>query len=145
MSNEEEERRQWACPPATGTFDGTDLGLLDPSNEDERELLILAEHPELLKAVRDDVDEIELNGQVMSPRLHITLHRVVLNQLWNGDPPEVWQTVLRLQSLGYERHEILHMLMTSCPDVSIGRSRTSQQKRRPQAKGAKRRGSRRRK
>jgi hypothetical protein len=38
------------------------------------------------------------------------MHEIVANQLWDDDPPEAWRTVLRLQALGYERHEILHML-----------------------------------
>jgi hypothetical protein len=46
----------------------------------------------------------------MNPRLHVAMHEIVANQLWNGDPPEVWETAERLQGLGYERHEILHML-----------------------------------
>jgi hypothetical protein len=109
--NEEEERRQWACPPGTGTIDGINLEILDRSDPDQREFLTGAEHPELRQALNDDVEEIELHGQAMSPRLHMTLHRVVLNQLWDGEPPEAWQTVKRLRGLGYERHEILHMLM----------------------------------
>jgi hypothetical protein len=46
----------------------------------------------------------------MNPRLHVAMHEVVANQMWNADPPEVWETAERLQGLGYERHEILHML-----------------------------------
>jgi uncharacterized protein DUF1841 len=55
-------------------------------------------------------DEIVLQGQKMSPRLHITLHEIVANQLWDDDPPETWETAKRLLADGYERHEVLHML-----------------------------------
>jgi hypothetical protein len=34
----------------------------------------------------------------------------VAKQLWEDDPPEVWQTACQLLDAGYERHEILHML-----------------------------------
>ena len=34
-------------PPAHGIYRGLDLELLDPGNEDERMLLIEAQHPEL--------------------------------------------------------------------------------------------------
>jgi len=87
-----------------------DLGYLDRNDPDERHFLILAEHPELIEAIENDVDEIVLEGNVMSPRLHITMHEVVANQLWDNDPPEAWDTAVRLRGLGYRRHEILHML-----------------------------------
>jgi len=87
-----------------------DLAYLDRNDPDERHFLILAEHPELIEAIENDVDEIVLEGNVMSPRLHITMHEVVANQLWDNDPPEAWETAVRLRELGYSRHEILHML-----------------------------------
>jgi hypothetical protein len=105
----EEERRAFAVPPATGEVDGIDLALLDPSDPDERRLLIEAEHPELREALERD-EEILVGGEPMNPRLHITMHEIVANQLWNDDPPEVWQTAQRLLADGYERHEVLHML-----------------------------------
>lgn len=46
----------------------------------------------------------------MSPRLHITMHEIVANQLWDDDPPVTWETAKRLLTDGYERHEVLHML-----------------------------------
>jgi hypothetical protein len=38
----------------TGEFDGIDLAYLDPNDEDDRRMLILAEHPELQE--RDGAD-----------------------------------------------------------------------------------------
>ncbi len=87
-----------------------ELSLLDPGEADDRHFLILAEHPELQQAVEDDQDEIILHGNLMNPRLHISIHEIVANQLWTDDPPEAWPTAERLMALGYERHEILHML-----------------------------------
>ena len=46
----------------------------------------------------------------MNPRLHLTMHEIVATQLWDDSPPEVWDTAVRLLDVGYERHEILHML-----------------------------------
>lgn len=104
-----EERRAFTVPPATGEVDGIDLALLDPSDPDERRLLIEAEHPELREALERD-EEILVGGEPMNPRLHIAMHEIVANQLWDDDPPESWQTAQRLLAAGYERHEVLHML-----------------------------------
>ena len=109
MSNEA-ARRLWLMPPASGVMDDLDLSLLDPSDEDDRQVLLLAEHPELWDAIQDDRNEIVLNGRVMSPRLHLTLHEVVANQLWHDDPPEMWTTAQRLTNAGHDRHTVLHML-----------------------------------
>jgi hypothetical protein len=38
------------------------------------------------------------------------MHEIVATHLWDDDPPEVWGTAARLLDLGYDRHEILHML-----------------------------------
>lgn len=103
-------RREWLFPPARGRFDGFDLALADPADEDDRRLLISAEHTELAAAVEDDLDEIEIDGRTMSPRLHLLMHEVVANQIWGDDPPEVWTTAERLTAAGFERHDVLHML-----------------------------------
>lgn len=96
----------------SGTVDGIDLALLDPADPDERRLLIEAEHPMLRQALHDDLDEVVLDGQLMNPRLHIALHEIVAERLWTDDPPEAWPTAQRLSALGYDRHEVLHMLMS---------------------------------
>lgn len=46
----------------------------------------------------------------MNPHLHLAIHEVVANQLWDEEPPETWQTARRLDLLGYERHEVFHMI-----------------------------------
>jgi hypothetical protein len=86
-----------------------DLALLDRDDEDERRYLIEAEHPLFAQALRTDA-ELEVGGEPMSPRLHVSMHEIVTNQLWADDPPEVWATAQRLAALGYERHVILHMI-----------------------------------
>lgn len=106
----EEARHHFACPPARGRSQGIELEYLDPADADERRILIEAEHPELHRALRRGDDEIVVGGQPMSPRLHIAMHEIVANQLWDDDPPETWETAQRLVARGYERHEVLHML-----------------------------------
>ncbi len=100
----------------SGTVDGIDLARLDPADPDERRMLIEADHPILRQALQDDVNEIILDGQVMSPRLHIALHEIVAERLWADEPPETWATAQRLTALGYDRHEVLHMLMSVLSD-----------------------------
>jgi hypothetical protein len=106
----EADRRAFACPPASGEVDGIDLGLLDPADEDERKILIEAEHPDLRQALEDDTREVHRGKDVMNPRLHIAMHEIVTNQLWADDPPEMCQTAKRLTDAGHERHEVLRML-----------------------------------
>jgi len=103
-------RRAWLLPPASGVVDGIDLSLLDPEDEGDRHFLLLSEHPELAVAFENDVDEIELDGATISPRLHLAMHEVVANKIWNDDPTEMWSTAQRLTQAGYDRHEVLHML-----------------------------------
>ncbi len=106
----DEERTRFAVPPATGEYLEIDLALLDPADPDERHILIEAEHPELHAALESGRHEIHLRGETINPALHIAMHEVVANQLWDDNPPEVWRTAKRLLAAGYERHEILHML-----------------------------------
>jgi hypothetical protein len=112
-----EERRRFAVPTASGEFHEIDLAYLDPADEDERRILILAEHPELHDAIEAGLDEIHQHGTTINPELHIGMHEIVANQLWDDDPPEVWHTAQRLLSAGYERHEVLHMLASVNSDV----------------------------
>ena len=36
---------------------------------------------------------------------------MIANQLLNDEPPETWQTVQRLAGLGYDWHNVMHMIM----------------------------------
>ena len=106
----DEMRRAFAVQTPRGTFDGLELALLDPADDDDRALLVRAEHPELAQAIERGDQEIVVDDQAIDPTLHLTIHEIVAKQLWDDDPPEVWQTASRLLGAGYERHEILHML-----------------------------------
>jgi hypothetical protein len=122
----EAKRRLFVAPPASGDYDNIDLALLDPADPDERRLLILAEHPELHRAIQADSEEIHINGEPMSPNLHIAMHEIVANQIWDDQPPETWQTAQRLLEAGYERHEMLHMLASVVADDVYGILREGQ-------------------
>lgn len=106
----DEERRQFAVLVAEGEMDGIDLAVLDPADENERRLLIEAEHPELRRALKEGRREIRIGRDIINPVLHIVMHEIVANQLWADDPPEVWATAQRLLADGYDRHEVLHMV-----------------------------------
>lgn len=104
-------RRAFAVPLLTGEYGGVDLGALDPADPDDRKAFIAAEHPEYTGTTSAGARG-PVTGEGVDPALHLTLHEVVATQLWNGDPPETWETAQRLADLGYERHEVLHMLMS---------------------------------
>jgi hypothetical protein len=92
-----------------------ELGLTvdDLSDPDVRALAIEREHPEFGEALEKGDEEVDLGHGPINVRLHLTMHEIVATQLWDDAPPEVWETAERLREAGYERHEILHMLMRS--------------------------------
>jgi hypothetical protein len=103
------DRRSWAVPPGHGTYQGLELERLDPDDEDERTFLLEAQHLDYAEALEQD-EEVIVDGEPMNPRLHVTLHQVVANQLMADEPPETWQTVQQLAGLGYDWHNIMHMI-----------------------------------
>jgi hypothetical protein len=103
------DRRSWAMPAGHGTYRGLALELLDPADEDELTLLIEAQHTEFEGALRRD-EQMAVGGEPFSPRLHITMHQIAASQLLADDPPETWQAVQRLAALGYDWHNIMHMI-----------------------------------
>lgn len=104
------ERLAFAIPPIDDSPDWIEVELLDPADPDDRALLFRAAHPDLDAAITDGRETAVVDGQEINPRLHLAIHEVVANQLIGGDPPEVWATAQRLRRLGYDRHEVLHML-----------------------------------
>ncbi len=106
-------------PSGHGTYQGLDLELLDPADEDQRIFLIEAQHPESEDALRTD-QEMAVGGEPFSPRLHITLHQIVAGQLLADNPPETWQAVQRLATLGYDWHNIMHMIARLVSDDIYG-------------------------
>ena len=94
------DRRSWAIPPAHGTYRGLDLERLNPHDEDELQPLIEAMH---------DGDEPS-DEEEFSPGAHVAMHHAVARQILTDDPPNTWQTVQRLAGLGYDWHNIMHMI-----------------------------------
>jgi hypothetical protein len=86
------------------------VGVEDLADPDVRAAVIRADHPELDRALREGKDELIIDGEPISIRLHLTVHQVLANQLADDDPCEVYLTGRRLLAAGYERHEVLHML-----------------------------------
>ncbi len=109
-------RQVWAIPPRRGTLRGVDLAFLDPSDSDDRSLLVEAEHPEFARALRQHED-VDVDGATVDPRLHLALHEIVAKQLWDGQPPETWAAAQRLTGLGFDRHDVFHALMRAVSDI----------------------------
>ena len=103
------DRRMFAMPYYGTTIGGEDFPKLNAADPDERGLLIRGEHPEYDRALTDPAWEGEIDG--VNPRLHVTMHEVIANQLWANDPPEAWQAARRLRDRGMDRHDVLHELM----------------------------------
>jgi hypothetical protein len=102
------DRRMFAMP-YTGTRIGDeDYPRLDPADPDQRGVLIEGEHPEWHDLLRDPSFDREAAGG--SPRLHLAIHEMIANQLWDDEPPEAWQAAERLLATGADRHEVLHEL-----------------------------------
>lgn len=102
------DRRTFAMPYFGTRIGGENFPRLDPNDPDERGLLIQGEHSEYHEALADPTFDGEIDG--VNPRLHLTMHEIVANQLWDNDPPEVWAAARRLLDEGHDRHDILHAI-----------------------------------
>ena len=112
------DRRIFAMPYVGTTIGGEDYPQLDPADPDHRRLLIEGEHPEYHQILTDSVADDDIEG--VNPRLHLSIHEIVANQLWEDDPPEVWRAARRLRDRGVDRHKILHRLMAVAVDQLHG-------------------------
>ncbi|WP_147257823.1 DUF1841 family protein [Pseudonocardia hierapolitana] len=101
------ERRMFAVPAVGTRIGDEEFPFLDPSDPDDRGMLIEGEHPEYHEALAEPESDT-VDG--VSPRLHITVHEIVANQLWDDDPPEVWRSAKRLSATGMDRHDVLHAI-----------------------------------
>jgi hypothetical protein len=93
-----------------------DVSLLDPTDSDERSILIRLAHPPLDDAIERGHDELIVDGRVMNPRLHLMIHQVVATQIIDGEPPEMFETADRLIAAGRDPHDVLHMLGSTVSD-----------------------------
>ncbi len=101
------ERRTFAIPAVGTRIGAEEFPFLDPGDPDDRGMLIEGEHPEYHDALADP-EAGTVDG--VNPRLHVTVHEIVANQLWDDDPPEVWQAARRLSAAGMDRHDVLHAI-----------------------------------
>lgn len=91
-------RRAFALPFLSGRHHlsgrhGTvDLSTLDPSDVADRRIMLEFEHPGASEE-------------------HLAAHERLAVRLWNGDPPQLWETAQALLDVGFERHEILHRMI----------------------------------
>jgi Domain of unknown function (DUF1841) len=113
------DRRSWAMPAGHGSYRGLELELLDPADEYQLTALLQARHAELADAL-DSGQEMIVDGEPFNPRLHLAMHQIVANQLLADDPPETWQTLQRLAGLGYDWHNIMHMIARLVGDDVYG-------------------------
>ena len=102
------DRRMFAMPYFGTRIGEEDYPRLNPGDPDERRLLIEGEHHQYHAALADPAFDGEIDG--VNPRLHIAIHEVVANQLWEDDPAEAWRAAKRLHDAGVDRHDILHQL-----------------------------------
>jgi hypothetical protein len=114
-----DDRQSWAMPAGHGSYRGLEVELLDPGDEDELILLLDAQHAELADAV-DSGQAMIVKGEPFSPRLHLVMHQIVANQLLVDEPPETWQTVRRLAGMGYDWHNVMHLIARLISDDVYG-------------------------
>ncbi|TVT25515.1 hypothetical protein LWP59_00715 [Amycolatopsis acidiphila] len=96
------ERRQFAIPAIYTEIAGEEVEL-DPSDPEQRRLLVIGEHPDFQDSLaEDDLDEEAF--------LQVAAHTTVVDQLWDDEPAEVWQAAQRLLQRGLERTEVLDEL-----------------------------------
>ena len=115
-----DDRRSWAVPAGHGTYRGLDLEQLDPDDEDERTFLLEAQHLDMEEALKRHEEMPGPDGEPINPTLHVALHGMIANQLLADDPPETWQTVQRLAGLGYDWHNVMHLIMGPVTDAVYG-------------------------
>lgn len=82
--------------------------------EDARIAEIMEEHPELdqfWSLGELSASPQEVNGQIVNPFVHVTLHLVVQNQIEREYPQEVKKTFLRLVEQGENDHDAIHHII----------------------------------
>ena len=90
-------RRQFAIPSVHTEIVGEEVEL-DPSDPEQRRLLVIGEHPDFQYSLLEDDKETFLL---------VTAHTTVADQLWDNEPPQVWQAAQRLLEGGLERDQVI--------------------------------------
>jgi hypothetical protein len=58
----------------------------------------------------DQYGEREVLVKGANPFMHVIFHAIIENQIRDNDPPEVAETLMKLQKKGVSRHEAIHRL-----------------------------------
>jgi hypothetical protein len=96
------ERRQFAIPSVYTEIADEEVEL-DPADPEQRRLLVIGEHSDFQASLaEDDLDEESF--------LQIAAHTTVVDQLWDDEPPELWQAAQRLLRRGLDRTQVLDEL-----------------------------------
>lgn len=96
------DRRMFAIP-STSTEIGDEEVDLEPTDPEQRRLLVIGEHPEYHESLADDTFDGE-------PRMQLALKTTIVDQLWDNEPAETWLAARRLRETGLEREQILDEL-----------------------------------
>lgn len=96
------ERRMFAVP-SLSTEIGDEEVDLDPTDPEQRRLLVIGEHPEYHESLAEDT----FDGEEAQ---RLALKTTLVDQLWDNDPAELWQAVRRLQEADLDRDEIFDRL-----------------------------------
>ena len=59
----------------------------------------------------------EVNGTIVNPFLHMTLHVIIEKQIETENPPEVAETLKILLAQHLDRHEAIHRIVTVYADL----------------------------
>jgi hypothetical protein len=92
------DRRVFVIPEpgdrrVAGDLDPDEVDGLDAADEDERALIV----------------QEEMRARKVPRRLH-AVHEVLANQLWLGDPVQLWEAAQRLRDAGLSREQVLDRL-----------------------------------
>ncbi|MFI5615425.1 hypothetical protein [Amycolatopsis sp. NPDC051903] len=98
-------RRKFAVPSLTTVIGDEELTDLDPSDPEQRRLLVIGEHPEYHESLAND----EFDG---NDGLRLALETSVVDQLWEDAPEEVWAAAQVLLGRGLSREEVIGELVS---------------------------------
>ncbi len=86
---------------------GTDDPAFDVDDDDELTEFFAAELLDATDDEREEDDDVP-GPAALGPRA--LMRMIVARQILRDEPPEAWQTVERLRSLGFERHDVLSQM-----------------------------------
>ncbi|TQJ04113.1 DUF1841 family protein [Amycolatopsis cihanbeyliensis] len=106
------DRRRFAVPH-TFTEIGDEELELEPTDPEQRRLLVIGEHPEYHDALGDELGEAALRVEdgEFDAAAYLAMKVSIVDQLWDDEPPEVWTAASRLREQGAEREDILDRLV----------------------------------